>query len=336
MEEANKYTLKGCGTRCLEQQDHQTVISEHYSRHISSSQKAPPLALSEGQLISYHVNNGFTLQGGKTHELIDFEVLSTVQKSLVIVVLLEGKLEFGYDSLNFELDADTSCNAVLVNLSKPASFHRQLYADNHVTKLNISLPIEWVESRCDREESFYAFLTQHLAYFKLRLNEQVLSLSKDLIRLSSPTNFMQRMQVESLTLTLFMTIFEQLKNINIQNTIQAGSNLSNIDNHFDQRLDALMVYIESHINDSISIQTLSEVSAMSASSLQRKFKATLGCSVNSYIRRRRLEIAKQQLGRGAVSITEVAYNAGYRHPSNFTNAFKKQFGYSPTESVKNS
>ncbi|MEG3753184.1 AraC family transcriptional regulator [Psychromonas arctica] len=335
MEEANKNTLKGCGTRCLEQHDQQTVISENYSRHISSSQKAPPIALSEGKLISYQVNNGFTLQGGKTHELIDFEVLSTVQKSLVIVILLEGKLAFGYDSLNFELDADSHCNAVLVNLSKPASFHRQLYADNHVTKLNISLPIEWVESRCEQGEAFRAFLTQHLAYFKLRLNKRVLSLSKDLIRLSSPQNFMQRMQVETLTLSLFMAIFEQVKESNIKNSLEADVyNVKSVDNHFDQRLDHLMVYIESHIDESISIQTLSEISAMSASSLQRKFKSTLGCSVNSYIRRRRLEIAKQQLARGAVSITEAAYNAGYRHPSNFTNAFKKHFGQSPINSIK--
>jgi len=335
MEEANKNTLKGWGTRCLEQHDQQTVISEHYSRHISSSQKAPPIALSEGKLISYQVNNGFTLQGGKTHELIDFEVLSTVQKSLVIVILLEGKLAFGYDSLNFELDADSHCNAVLVNLSKPASFHRQLYADNHVTKLNISLPIEWVESRCEQGEAFHAFLTQHLAYFKLRLNRRVLSLSKDLIRLSSPQNFMQKMQVETLTLSLFMAIFEQVKESNINNSVEADVyNVKGVDNHFDQRLDHLMVYIESHIDESISIQTLSEISAMSASSLQRKFKSTLGCSVNSYIRRRRLEIAKQQLARGAVSITEAAYNAGYRHPSNFTNAFKKHFGQSPINSIK--
>jgi len=335
MEEANKYTLKGCATRCLEQQDQQTVISEHYSRHTSSSKKAPPLALSEGKLISYQVNDGFTLQGGETHELINFEVLSTVKKSLVIVILLEGKLEFGYDSLNFELDADTSCNAVLVNLNKPASFHRQLYADNHVTKLNISLPIEWVESRCDQDESFHDFLTQHLAYFKLRLNEQILSLSKELIRLGSPADFMQRVHVESLTLNLFMAIFEQVKIANINNIIKVDSDvLLKVDNHFDQRLDALMVYIESHINHSISIQDLSDVSAMSASSLQRKFKATLGCSVNSYVRRRRLEIAKQQLGRGIISITEAAYNAGYRHPSNFTTAFKKHFGQSPINSIK--
>ncbi|WP_181817765.1 helix-turn-helix transcriptional regulator [Psychromonas sp. B3M02] len=337
MEEMNKYTLKGCGTRCLEQHDLQTVISENYSRHISSSQKAPPIALSEGKFISHQVQNSFTIQGGRTHELIDFQVLSTAQKSVMMVILLEGKLDFGYDSLNFTLDADAAYNAVLVNLNKPASFHRQLYTDNYVTKLNIALPIDWLESRCDNNDPFRVFLSEHLAHFKLRLDASVLALSQELINLSSPVNFMQRMQVESLTLQLFMAIFKQFKSTDIVGLHASETpKVAQLENRFDHRLDPLMVYIEAHLNDPISIQTLSQVSAMSASSLQRKFKSTLGCSVNTYIRRRRLDIAKQQLARGAVSITEAAYNAGYRHPSNFTNAFKKQFGFSPTQSLKNS
>ncbi|KQB08598.1 hypothetical protein XV94_13605 [Vibrio metoecus] len=43
----------------------------------------------------------------------------------------------------------------------------------------------------------------------------------------------------------------------------------------------------------------------------------------------RLQLARQQLERGLVSITEAAYEAGYLHPSNFTAAFKKAFGISP-------
>ena len=44
---------------------------------------------------------------------------------------------------------------------------------------------------------------------------------------------------------------------------------------------------------------------MSASNLQRKFKQELGLTVNSYIRYRRLEIAKYHLEQGLMSVTEA-------------------------------
>lgn len=90
-----------------------------------------------------------------------------------------------------------------------------------------------------------------------------------------------------------------------------------------------MSYIEANLDQALSVSHLAKFSAMSISSLQHKFKNSLGISVLSYIRRRRLNIAKQQLEAGLMSISEAAYNAGYRHPSNFTSAFKKAFGMPP-------
>lgn len=72
---------------------------------------------------------------------------------------------------------------------------------------------------------------------------------------------------------------------------------------------------------------------MSVSNLQRRFKQSLDMTVSGYIRHRRLEIARQNLEHGLMSITEAAYEAGYHHPSNFTNAFKKVFGVAPHEVV---
>lgn len=66
---------------------------------------------------------------------------------------------------------------------------------------------------------------------------------------------------------------------------------------------------------------------------ERAFYAVVG---DGYIRHRRLNIARQHLERGLVSITEAAYEAGYQHPSNFTNAFKKAFGVPPHALAKHS
>lgn len=88
-------------------------------------------------------------------------------------------------------------------------------------------------------------------------------------------------------------------------------------------MENIVSYIETHLEQELSLEHIAEVFSMSVSNLQRRFKQSLNMTVNGYIRYRRLEIARVHLERGLVSITEAAYEAGYHHPSNFTNAFKK-------------
>jgi len=329
---------KGTFTRFVSEAGKQMIVSDRFDYTKGHRSRGRHIALVEGDMISYRVTDGFTLHGGKTHELLNFHVVSTAQKSLVITILLAGKLDFGYDDLVFELDANIQKSAVVVNLSKPASFHRKVYKDNNITKLNIVLPLCWIESRSNENDNINVFIHTHLAHFQLDLNEHLYHLTAQIVALSSPENFIEKMQIEAFTQLLLLEVFKQLSHY--EKHLTSLPEYKEIEtpphkaNHFDQILDQLMLYIETNLQHNISVDTLAKLGAMSISSLQRKFKNALGCSVQHYVRRRRLEIAKHQLERGMFSITEAAYTAGYRHPSNFTSAFKKTFGYPPKATVK--
>jgi AraC-like DNA-binding protein len=329
---------KGTFTRCVSEAGKQMIISDSLSYIKGDRSRGQHIALVEGEIISYRVTDGFTLHGGKTHELLNFHIVSTAQKSLVITILLAGKLDFGYDDLVFELDANIQKSAVVVNLAKPASFHRKIYKGNDITKLNVVLPLSWIESRISENDNISAFILEHLAHFQLDLNDHLYHLTAQIIALSSPVNFIEKMQVEALAQLLLLEVFKQLNSDDNYLTRLAESKEVHVQHHHtdhsDQTLDQLMLYIETNLQHNISVDTLAKVGTMSISSLQRKFKNALGCSVQHYVRRRRLEIAKHQLERGVFSITEAAYTAGYRHPSNFTSAFKKTFGYPPQATVK--
>lgn len=337
-DKANAIIPKGTLTRRFGDAGKQTVFSDKFSHTPVLGRKSQTLALVEGDLLLYQVNHSFTLYGGTTHELMNFNVIASAQKALVIIILLEGKLDFSYDYLTFELDANSQKCAVVVSLTKPVSFHRKLYKDNNVSKLNISLPLSWIKNRNTSNGNIGSFISEHLAHFQLDLNTQLLGLSREIIKLSSPVSFIEKMKIEALTQRLLLEVFEQLSDYNV-----AGSAIVKCEdnktqsikaNFFEQKLDKLIVYIEENIEQSISTHQLAELALMSVSSLQRNFKRSLGCSLQSYIRRRRLEIAKQKLERGLITITEAAYTAGYRYPSNFTNAFKKMFGYPPKITTK--
>jgi len=52
-------------------------------------------------------------------------------------------------------------------------------------------------------------------------------------------------------------------------------------------------------------------------------------SVFEYVRKRRLERARDALVAEAISVTEAATNAGYTSSANFSTAFKRAFGVPP-------
>jgi AraC-like DNA-binding protein len=114
--------------------------------------------------------------------------------------------------------------------------------------------------------------------------------------------------------------------------IKPATRVTNIEHQsYDERIEAVICFIEIHLDQELSLKMLAEHFSMSVSNIQRRFKQSYNMTINGYIRLRRLEIARQHLERGLVSITEAAYEAGYQHPSNFTNAFKKTFGVPPQD-----
>ena len=90
-------------------------------------------------------------------------------------------------------------------------------------------------------------------------------------------------------------------------------------------------YIRYHIHELLDRETLASVAGFSIPHFHRVFRAHVGESAISYVRRTRLHRAGQKLRMGAVDITEVALAAGYDSHAAFSKAFKQQFGLSPSE-----
>ena len=96
-------------------------------------------------------------------------------------------------------------------------------------------------------------------------------------------------------------------------------------------IEEVMRYIRTHIDEPLNRETLASVAGFSIPHFHRVFRAQVGESAASYVRRLRLHRAGQKLRMGAVDITEVALAAGYDSHAAFSKAFKQQFGFSPSE-----
>jgi signal transduction histidine kinase/ligand-binding sensor domain-containing protein/DNA-binding response OmpR family regulator len=87
-------------------------------------------------------------------------------------------------------------------------------------------------------------------------------------------------------------------------------------------------------NHELSVEMLAGELAMSRPVLYRKLKALTDQSPQDYIRLIRLQEAKKLLKTGNQNITEIAFETGFSDPKYFSTSFKKLFGKTPSQFIK--
>src|SRR5579872_7155698 len=80
-----------------------------------------------------------------------------------------------------------------------------------------------------------------------------------------------------------------------------------------------------------TIHQLARMVSISESKLKKDFKTIYGVPVYEYFQKIRMQAAKDKLLSGEHSVKEVAMELGYSNLSNFTIAFKKEFGLLPSK-----
>lgn len=90
----------------------------------------------------------------------------------------------------------------------------------------------------------------------------------------------------------------------------------------------ILRYINEHLTQDISIESLSEQFFISKYHMMRSFRAETGFTIHGYIAEKRLLAARELIASGK-SAAEACYACGYKDYSAFSRAFKKQFGVSP-------
>ena len=100
---------------------------------------------------------------------------------------------------------------------------------------------------------------------------------------------------------------------------------------YHQRILKVLLYIQKHLDRTISLEELAAVACFSPFHFHRVFRGMVGETLAEHVRRLRLERAAQRLALTGDSVTELAFDAGYETVESFTRAFRKRFGQSPTE-----
>lgn len=100
--------------------------------------------------------------------------------------------------------------------------------------------------------------------------------------------------------------------------------------HMGQILKVL-VYIESHLDEELSLEKMAKIASISPFYFHRLFHAYMDETLAEHVKRLRLVRAQERLQYSDAPITEIAFDLGYETPSGFTKVFQQVIGRSPRE-----
>ncbi|MGO4292446.1 GlxA family transcriptional regulator [Chitinophaga sp. RAB17] len=101
--------------------------------------------------------------------------------------------------------------------------------------------------------------------------------------------------------------------------------------HNDEPILKAQEFIEASYQDKITVEQLSDLTAIGRRTFERRFKKSTGNTVVEYIQRIKIEAAKRDFETSNKNINEVIYDVGYVDTKAFRTVFKKVTGLTPLE-----
>lgn len=103
----------------------------------------------------------------------------------------------------------------------------------------------------------------------------------------------------------------------------------------DKRLTKAMDYLHDYYSKDIKIEDLSDIALLSLRTLERIFKKETGLTLSKYQQMLRIIKSLELLSSDHLTISETAYEVGYKSVQAYTRSFLSVMKFRPTDFVKN-
>lgn len=200
------------------------------------------------------------------------------------------------------------------------------------TGLQFSPDFIWSPSNelCDMKHVYSLFSDSNARFDnKLQPNcentEKIKGLIKDIVGEFSNEHLEYSLMVKVKLISILILLARNYDNIALDDPA------SHVKRENRMHIENAMNYIDTHLDEQITLEQLSEVAAMSASYFSQLFKALNGFSAWEYIVDKRIEQAQTFLLSTEEPVLDIALRCGFNNTTNFNRAFKKITGMSPRE-----
>lgn len=177
-------------------------------------------------------------------------------------------------------------------------------------------------------DEYYNSDTDHKHKWKLQFNQyhfanetEVTDLINKLIRVCRGNDRAKNIYADLSLKELLIRLVQS------QHLVQVNMELADHQNH--SRLHFVLHYIQQHLTERISMDTLSRKAYLSRNHFFKWFREQFGLTPLDYINRERVKLAKQLLSDPKNTISAVSHHCGFSDLNYFVRLFRKTEGITP-------
>lgn len=266
----------------------------------------------------------------------DVKIIFSVEKGrnpIEFVFISEGSIAFS-NSLDKEFTKlERFQNIIIGNDSETKSIY--YFPNNERVRLNIIhvFAKEFMKKSNAQinslEDSLLAIFNgeeenlpfKHIGNYNLKIADKIKALNK-----LKGSGVIKNLSIEGqLNLILAMQMLEH-ENFNKETPLPHSLSVRDI-----KKIHALTDFILDNISKTMTIQDLVSESGLSPKKLQAGFKLLYSQSINSYIRKIKLELSTDMLKNSDMTISEIVFAIGYKSRSYFSKIFSEYYDILPIE-----
>ena len=239
-----------------------------------------------------------------------------------IVILIDGDLTYYIEGKAYILKP---WDILFVNkneMHKPV-VNPNKYYERIVIWLNPDFMAKYAQGNNDLLKCFEVAIKNN--YNLLRLNMKSIDIIKNLIQDIQNCNNSNEFGSEILKESLFVQLMVLMNRL----FLNSDKNRDIEDIQYDKTIEGVLNYINSNLENDLSIDTIASEFFISKYYLMRKFKNQIGSSIHNYVVQKRLILARSLISDG-LSMSSVCSRCGFNDYSSFVRAFKKVYGVSPS------
>ncbi|MCS3431745.1 AraC family transcriptional regulator [Klebsiella sp. BIGb0407] len=276
-----------------------------------------------------NLDNGLVLYLSQSEDLIDACSQNLLSPGITASFLVQGQA--AVDIAGQRLCFDTCSGrqrAMLINLTDSDQFQRHWQTGRRETKISLSFSPAWFEQFSDDyglcSDKLLQFRRAHWQSLFWQPSPDILQRGSRLaVEHTSSVSLVQRLQYESFALDMAADILRSIE--------EASPRQKRFGAHLESCLARLKDWLDSGEADGLSIRQMAKALATNPVDLQNGFRIRNGITIAAYLRKNRLEQAFQALRQYDLSVEEAAAMAGYEHVSSFSAAFRKMYGFPPSQ-----
>ena len=239
-----------------------------------------------------------------------------------IVILIDGDLTYYIEGKAYILKP---WDILFVNkneIHKPV-VNPNKYYERIVIWLNPDFMAKYAQGNNNLLKCFEVAIKNN--YNLLRLNMKSIDIIKNLIQDIQNCNNSNEFGSEILKESLFVQLMVLMNRL----FLNSDKNRDIEDIQYDKTIEGVLNYINSNLENDLTIDTIASEFFISKYYLMRKFKNQIGSSIHNYVVQKRLILARSLISDG-LSMSSVCSRCGFNDYSSFVRAFKKVYGVSPS------